>query len=281
MNNILELIGKKFQTTTSVGLGYVVVPPDVDRDTYIANCYLNETVSILPDNGGFSFNNIKVSKSALQDIEFPKGKDGLGSCVVYLLHPRMKYPIIIAVIGKNNESAVLNYKEFKLTKSDGTNSVTILGSGTEGNLFLSVESEGEDKGGIYVTVNNRDNLGVLSLEVKGDVIIISKSLTAEIKENISLKSKEFLLENKKTVIKSEDEILLGVENYQKAVLGDDLVEDVLRPLISCLKSFIVITVQGVPGVSVPSSSIDPTTLSSLEQINKKLDSILSQKVKIE
>ena len=49
----------------SVGIGYIIVPPDVDRQKYIDTCYAKETVSMYLDFGGFSVNNVRISVDAL------------------------------------------------------------------------------------------------------------------------------------------------------------------------------------------------------------------------
>lgn len=279
--DLVNLLLKKIQTQTYVGLGYVIVPPDTDRNEYITTCYARETVSFYPDVGGVSYNDIHVSVSALQEIEFPEGSERFGSCVIFLLHPTQRIPIIIGVINKLSESLTLNYKEFKLQKSLGENSVTISGRGDRGNLFVSVNSDDEYGGKINIKISKTTKDGEFSLEVQGNIKIISTKLLLENEEfsleaekSAIIKTKEFSLEADSIKIKGEKIIELGEKNLKSAVLGDILLNDVIKPLISALKTSPLVT-PGTTGV------INPVVLTQIGLIEAKLNTILSEKVKLE
>lgn len=278
---LVELLLKKIETQTYVGLGYIIVPPDTDRGEYITTCYAKETVSFYPDAGGVSYNNIHLSVEALQEIEFPEGSERFGSCVVFILHPTQKIPIIIGVINKLSESLTLNYKEFKLQKSLGENSVTISGRGDRGNLFVSVNSDDEYGGKINIKISKTTKDGEFILEVQGNIKIISTKLSFENEEieilsetSAIIKTKEFTLEADNIKFKGKKLIELGEKNLEKAVLGDTLLNDIIKPLLTALKTSPLVT-PGTTGV------INPIILTQLESIETKLSSILSQKVKLE
>lgn len=285
-NNIFEGIISKINSMTYVGIGYVIIPTDVNKDEYIQYCYLNESVSILPETGGVCYNNVKVSVNCLNDIEFPE-KDNFGSCVVYLLHPTQKIPIIIGVISKHNESVSLNYKLFKLFKSKGNNSVSVCGDGSNGNLMINVVSEEQDGGQIVIDVNHYNETGVLRLRVKGDIFILTKNIEIEVSGNFKIKSKnfslesdEFLLDSKKSTIKGKklsilnNSVEIGENNLQSAVMGETLKNNIINPLIETLKTFSMI-------VSGPAAVVSPETIAKLKPIQESLDNLLSNKLKIE
>ena len=285
-NDILELISQKIESMTYVGIGYVIIPNDVNRDEYIQYCYLNESVSIFPETGGISYNNVKISTNCLNNLEFPE-KDSLGSCVVYVLHPTQKIPIIIGVLSKHNESIALNYKLFKLFKSSKNNSVSIVGDGSNGNLVINVTSDGDKGGQIIIDINHYNQKGVLRLNVKGDIFIISKNIEIETSESLKIKSKsislnsdEFLIESKKSTIKGDKlsllskEVEIGENNLEAAVMGETLKNNIINPLIETLKTFSMI-------VSGPAAVVSPETLTKLSNIETSLDKLLSNKLKIE
>lgn len=288
MNNVIELIADKIESMTYVGIGYVIIPSDVNRDEYIQHCYLNESVSIYPDTGGISYNDVKVSQNCLNYIEFPE-KERLGSCVVYILHPTKKRPIIVSVLSKNDESLTLNYKLFKLTKSLKGNGVTITGDGSNGNLMINLDSEENEGGQIIINVNHSSGNGSVKLNVKGNIAIISKNLNLNLSENVNIKAKEAILETDKTTIKAKEfitegdkikvkhkEVELGDKNLEAVVLGDTLKNDILVPLLSTLQTFSVIVSSFGPTVA-----ISPATLSQLKLIETKINKLLSKKVKVE
>lgn len=251
----------------SVGIGYIIVPPDVDRQKYIDTCYAKETVSMYLDFGGFSVNNVRVSVDALNLIEFPKEGEDFGSCVIFCLHPQKKFPIVLSVINKDEECLSLHYKEFKRTKSEGLNSVTITGNGQRGSLHVSVEDMEGRGGEIYVSLNQRDRSGKFTVEVKGQISLIS--------DNLYLFNKKLQLINETTSLLSKTKISLGVDNYEQAVLGNTLNDEILGPLINVLKQFRVQTAMGPSGIPLPD------IVQSLQQIQGKLGNILSEKVELE
>lgn len=256
MEELLKLIASKVWC----GIGFVIVPPDVEREQYIDTCFASETISIYPEIGGTSFNRVPLSQEALQQVEFPDEDKKFGSQVVYLFHPTTKNPIIIAVLSKRNELVGVQHKQFKLFKSDGENVVSIIGDGKRGNLLVTVKST-ETKGGqILINLIQSGGSGKFALQVQGD---------------ISLMANHFELKNKTTKILSKEKISLGVEGYEPAVLGQSLCDEILKPLFSALKQIKVATAMG------PSGTPLPDFLQKVIELENKLDTILSEKVEIE
>lgn len=289
MNSIIDIIGDKINSMAYVGIGYVIIPSDVNREEYISNCFLNETVSIYPESGGISYNNVKVSVNCLNNIEFPEVNDTFGSCVVYLLHPTQKIPIIVGVISKTDESVTLNYKLFKLSKSLGDNSVTITGDGSNGNLMVSLFSDSADGGQLIIDVNSYSKTGVVKLRVTGNIFIISNNIDIKVRENIkvesnllTIKSKDIKVESenllfKNGTVKFHNEIVeVGGKDLEFVALGETLRDEIIKPLISTLKNFSVIV-----SSFGPTSVVSPETLIKLEQIETKLQNLVSSKLKVQ
>lgn len=256
MEELLKLIANKVWC----GLGYVIVPPDIDRQQYIDTCFASETVSIYPECGGTSFNRVPLSQETLQQIEFPDKDKKFGSQVVYLFHPIQKAPIIIAVLSKRNELVGVAYKQFKLFKSDGENWVSLLGDGSKGNLFVTVKSTETNGGQILIDLVHSDNKAQFKLQVQG---------------NICLVGNVFELRNNSTKILSKEKITLGLEEYEPAVLGQTLCDEVLKPLFSALKQLKVATAMGPSGIPLPDFT------QKVIEIENKLNNILSEKVELE
>ena len=270
---MIETLLGKINNQAFVGLGYVIKPSDLNHDEYINNCFINQTVSILPDTSAICIHSVPVPSYLLQSIKFPEGEETFGSLVVYLLHPTQKRPIIVAILDKIGQENALNHHEFKYTSNYGNNSVNIIGRGDKGNLIISVESEEEDGGNIDIIINNLNDRGKLTLEVRGDVVLFSKNISLQIEENVIITSKSVKFENDKTQVDSK-EIELGSEDLEKAVKGSSLNNDILSPLLDILSTFTV-TVTGTVG------TVNPTIVPQIKALQAKLDSILSNKLKIE
>lgn len=289
MNNIIDIIGDKINSMTYVGIGYVIIPSDVNKEEYISNCFLNETVSIYPESGGISYNNVKVSVNCLNNIEFPEINDTFGSCVVYLLHPTQKIPIIVGVISKTDESITLNYKLFKLSKSLGDNSVTITGDGSNGNLMVSLFSDSDEGGQLIIDVNSYSKTGVVKLRVTGNIFIISNNIDIKVKESIKVESSLLTVKSEDIKVESEnllfkngtvkfhnDIVEVGDKDLEFVALGETLRDEIIKPLISTLKNFSVIV-----SSFGPTSVVSPETLIKLEQIETKLQNLVSSKLKVQ
>lgn len=264
MTNELDQIIKFLSTKIFCGIGYVVIPTDVGRLDYIQTCMAKETISIYPETGGTSYNEVPISVSALRDIEFPEEGTRFGSQVIYLLHPTHRTPIVIAVIDKLNETINLGWKEFKLSKTVDNNEVTILGDAKQGSLFITVNSQKDIGGEIYLKVIKGDKAGKLDINVQGDIIFVCK--------NFTLKSENIILKNKTVRILSNTKISLGMSEYEPAVLGNTL-KDILGELIDAIEAITVPTALGPSGT--------PMNKASFIAIKNKLKDFLSEKVELE
>ena len=268
--NDFERYLRQVAASPACGLGCIIVPTDVDRATFIARCYSTETVSIEGQFGGMSFNNVPITREALQYIEFPEEKEVYGSLVVFLFHPKTAKPIIVGVLSKKRELYGVDWKQFKRFKTEAGNLVSVVGDGKKGNLYVTVVGTENDSGGqILINVQEPSNKGVLKVSVQGDIQFINQNFTMN-----CLTTKIVCKDS--IVLSAEDKVSIGKENYEKAVLGDTLKDDIISPLLSVLKTDLMVsTAMG------PSGSPLPNFVAKIAQIEAKLNNILSQKVEIE
>lgn len=283
--NDFERYLRQVAASPACGLGCIIVPTDVDRATFIARCYSTETVSIEGQFGGMSFNNVPITREALQYIEFPGEKEVYGSLVVFLFHPKTAKPIIVGVLSKKRELYGVDWKQFKRFKTEAGNLVSVVGDGKKGNLYVTVVGTENDSGGqILINVQEPSNKGVLKVSVQGDIQFINQNftmncLTTKIVSKTSIEAETddlTVTAQKKIVLSAEDKVSIGKENYEKAVLGDTLKDDIISPLLSALKTDLrVSTAMG------PSGPPLPNFVAKIAQIEAKLNNILSQKVEIE
>lgn len=261
----------------SCGFGNVVVPSDTDRDAYIATCFATETVSVMPEAGGMSFNRVPVTREVLQDIEFPEGDTMFGSKVVYLLHPKTKFPIIVGVISKRGELVGVQHKQFKFFKENDGNYVSVVGDGKRGNLYVTVKGDEDVSGGqIMVQVLNGSNKGLVSLSVQGDIQLIHSTLSVSNMTTKIASTDKFEVATKEAVIDASDKVSLGSDDYEPLVLGKTLKDDILTPLLDALQNDLMVsTAMG------PSGTPLPTFVADITKIKAKLEDMLSKKVETE
>ena len=162
-------IGRNGSTQFFVGIqyGYIVIPSDVDRDRFIEQCYRWERVSILIEKGGGVVHECYITKSTLQEVEFPLTHKVLGSCVSFLTDPFTGHPVIFGLLSKEDESQLLKEGEFKISKNIGGGSVVVSGNSKKGVLNLSV-NEGEISEVNIIVTNSRKDAKI-NLRSRGSI----------------------------------------------------------------------------------------------------------------
>jgi hypothetical protein len=152
-----------------VGLqfGYIMVPPDVDRATFIEQCYRWERVSIVIEKGGGAIHDCYISRGALKDVTFPDKADQLGSCVSFLTDMQGAHPVIFGVYSKEDESQLLREGYFQFSKTYQGNSVMLTGDAIKGVMNLTVD--GGTATQLNITVGNKAKDAAINIRCRGNV----------------------------------------------------------------------------------------------------------------
>lgn len=293
------------------GRGYVIIPPNTDREAYIETVLREEKASILLEDGRGVVNDVYLTKNVLNSIEFPEEIDNLGSAVAYIyLHPNNEY-VVIGTTSKADESELLQEKQFKLSRLDGDKKVVVSGLGKSSELLLEASGDKNKTATLNLKANDPNSNSKIKLESIGEIEQYSERQTKiyspekvvlqtlnisegeEIKENnLTLETGKGLsyldeFENKvdvnqdseisifaknKTTIDSETEINIGTENLEAATKGDTL-KSILEELIDEITKITVPTAFGPSGV--------PVNASIIAAIKPKLTNMLSTLTKIE
>lgn len=222
---ILKLLGSKIY----VNIGYIIVPPDVERGTFIADCYSKEEVSIYPETGGTSYNRVKITPDSLQNIEFPNEGEDFGSMVIYFFHPIHRYPIVFGVLDKRNECKFLQWKQFKRSKVYKDSEVTVLGDAVRSSLKIKVKGGNGKNGSFLIRVEDPEGKGFLDLTVQGNVRLLCNTLSI-LNRDLSIVSKNSLsILNNETHVETLRFFLKCIEERQDK-FKEDLFEDTKEKL---------------------------------------------------
>lgn len=157
-----------------VGFGYIVIPYDTDRQRYIQTCLRKERVAIQLEAGGSVINNCYISKESLNRIKFPETSNELGSAVAFIVPKFYDIPIIVGVISKEDETQLLEENLFKHEVHDKNSIVSIIGKGSNGELFIEVNSEYSSGGNIHITLKNKESKANLNVKCFGNINIYSE-----------------------------------------------------------------------------------------------------------
>lgn len=162
------------QASSDIQYGYIVLPKNVDRTTFIEQCFRWERVSILVEHGAGLIHECYITREAISSIEFPTEYNQLGSCVVFITDPFSGHPVIFGVLSKEDESQLLHEGYFNIGKKNLDDFVTISGDVKTGVITISV------KGGAVSQINliavDEHNNAALNLRCSGNINIAMEGL---------------------------------------------------------------------------------------------------------
>lgn len=233
--------GKPFVSTRPVGkrnlagIGYVVVPLDVDRDVYIKSVYRKGAISVALDDGGV-IDDILITKEALSQIEFPKNSKELGSIIFWVNIPKKNQPIVVGTLNKNNEFINLNENEFSFKKNNKFGFVEVSGNGKTGDLNFIVNNN-QSRGKINIIASNKPGTAEVNVDVNGDVNIkTTNEINLSAQESFSLsigdentiatlsyvknEGFQYIDEFNNTIELKEGEVVINTSSGKKITIND-------------------------------------------------------------
>lgn len=223
------------------GVGFVIIPPGIDRETYIKDVYSTGRISI---NGGqqhSNFYDILIDREVLQRIRFPEMEGKLGTPVVWINLPKHNEPIVIACLKFDGEFYSLSEFRTRTTHSKDGNSVDFDLDGKKGKITINVNGNKSSKGEIEVNINSINNDAIYTLFVNGqirqkstgDTIRLSEKRIADVAVNksgivvakLEIKSGEtnrleYADDFKNKITTSEDKINFRADKSKKIDFGD-------------------------------------------------------------
>jgi hypothetical protein len=267
-----------------IGICYVILPGNVDRDTYIQGCFRKGMVTVQFENGSF-MNDVHIDIETLQNIDFPEATQQLGSALVYNNEYVHNKPMIIGRLLKGDETTNLSEKEFRFERYSQNGSVSISGKGKDGNLFIKVSATIDSldttktRGNIFVDVINSNNEGNINLNVQGNINIELQNFNMNILNSSTIKAKSDIN------IDTDTEMNIGASDKVQATFrGNDTVTE-LKKEVQALTDLIQSIASIVP-VSVVSGAPDATwtawqaTVAAITQ-RGSFDDVQSSKIFIE
>lgn len=172
MNNLCIRVNES--ELFEAGIGYVIIPSDVERDKYIRTCYQTLTVSIFSEHNGVS-NRVPVDSFSINFIAFPSSPNEFGTAVMFTVDPVLKRPMVVGIYNQPGQVGELHEHQFKFKRQHGNKFVELAGSASENYMGLSVKT---DKGGeAYVKVASDDDTGQITLEVSGNINLTASNKT--------------------------------------------------------------------------------------------------------
>jgi hypothetical protein len=187
------------------GLGWIIIPDNVDREQYIQTVFREERVDIYLEDGGMA-NGAYISRELIQLLVFPQDIKAKGSRVAFITEPVKNILIVVGVISDDDDSQLLEEGMFQRRVESSNGSVTITGKGKTGELFINIDSQLEDGGNVYINLKNSKNKAKFNVNCFGSMnLYCEDKLTLEAAEELEFKitnndtEKETVLSIKKDV----------------------------------------------------------------------------------
>lgn len=295
-----EIIGIKNLDTGvgCAGVGFVIIPKELDRKQYIDNCYRTSTVSMHGGKGYGIFTGVKVEKNTIQNISFPKESGITGTPVIWVRDGISQLPVIVGSLTKQNEVYSLAENQYRMKREnlDKTKIIEFFVDAESSKAELNIIGDSENPANFTIKLNSKNKDSVFNLICDNEVnIFSSKKINVESNEEVVLQVTEkgetkfnvsyklgtgfeYKDEFKNEINCKKDEINISSKKIkhnsgkEPMVLGDSL-KQILNDLISAISKLTVTTPAGPSGI--------PNNLAEFQAISAKLDTILSNKSKIE
>lgn len=189
----------------AAGIGYVIIPAGTDKRKFIDHCFRTGTISLLLENGGV-IDNVLVSKSALNEIEFPEKFNTKGSLLIWINQPKKLIPIVIGSLSKTNEFVNFNANKSSLKRSTKNFVSEVLVDAQNGSIIITSNSSIEGGGDIYIISTNKKKNSKFKIQVSGSVEVETPNFITTASNKISL-----IVKNK-----DEDDTITKIE-YEKGI----------------------------------------------------------------
>lgn len=164
------------------GVGYVVIPTDVDREDFIKNCKRRKQVSILTEDMEL-IHNVRITNEAMNNVVFPERARVTGTPVIWSHIPPHSIPIITGTLDFGDSYPEdIDENSYSISKKNGKNFAKIKINAKKSSISLSTNSDDEDiKSMLDIKILSANN------DAKMDVLIQGKT-NFESSEEFNLKT---------------------------------------------------------------------------------------------
>ena len=279
------------------GIGFVIIPPNVDRYEYVEDCYRTNTVTIMGGFGYSPFPAVPCPPDILQSIQFPDQSGIMGTPVVWVLNENTASPIIFASLLNDGDQFVLGEKTYRLVRGiTGKNSIEIFIDGENTGLNITMLGTSEKPAAMTVRLNSTEEDSVLEVYSDNEInLYTEKRMTLNTNESFEINVKdegesrckinytkgtgfsysdefgnEITCVDGKVTVKSEQ--INHNSGKEPMVLGETL-KNLLNDILTSITQLTVPTGLGPSGTPINSADF--------QNIASKLNTILSEKSNLE
>lgn len=274
----------------SGGVGYLVVPEEIDRTQYIDDCYRTQTVSINAGEGYGYFNAVRCPQNVLENLQFPT-EGNRGTPVLWVKDGMSHLPVIVGWLRKEGDYYALGENQWRISRGNDKRNVEIFVDGNTSSFQINVLGDEQEPANLQIKLSSKNKDSVFNLSsdneiqlsgVKKTVLNSNNEIQLLIKEEgekkfqIKYTLKEgFLYEDEfENSIRCVDELIElkskkinHNEGKEPMVLGDTL-EKILSDMLTAIQK---ITVVSPAGTTSP-----PVNIADFAKIQQQLSKIKSE-----
>lgn len=251
-----------------VGVAYICIHSDIDREIFITECFTKNTVSVKTADGSV-YKNCPIDPSKFNDIIWPEDASSIGTPVVFVTEQVHQQPMIIAALKFVDEITDQQEHQFKLSRKFNNNVVDITGSAEEG--FLTIVVNGDKNSDFTVKIANPNNDANVLIDVEGQCTITTTETInilsqKEIIQQVGIEDEKSQQKQTNTEFNYQTEKFSINEGEHPMVLGNEL-KSLMSDLFDAISKITVTTPAGPTPIN---------NLATFQNLKTRLDGILSQ-----
>lgn len=196
------------------GVGFVIIPNNVDIKTYKEDVYRSGRISIYGGYGHSNFYNVLIDREVLQRVKFPEKTGEMGSPVVWINIPKHNEPIVIACLKYDEDFHSTSEFRSRTTRGNDGNLVDFDLDGKKGKATLNIVGNAKSNGELEINISSLNHKGKFKLIVDGRILEKTSDSTIRISEKqmISAVTDKKGITKAKFEINSESEYRLDYED---------------------------------------------------------------------
>lgn len=152
----------------SGGVGYLVVPEEIDRVQYIEDCYRTQTVSINAGDGYGYFNVVRCPQNVLENLQFPT-ESNRGTPVVWIKDGMSHLPVIVGWLRKEGDYYALGENQWRTSRGNDKRNVEVFIDGNTSTLQINVLGDEEEPANMQIKLSSRNKDSVFNLSSDNEI----------------------------------------------------------------------------------------------------------------
>jgi hypothetical protein len=213
-DRILGVTGLSGENLSS-GVGFVIIPPGIDKTEFIKDCFVSNTISIA--GADFSqIHNVPVDKTVMQQIKFPDRVGEMGTAVVFLNLPKHNLPIVVACLKNQKDIFTTHENKIRHSKSSDSKIVDMDMDADDAKISLSVSGDELIPAIIELIIKGNNINNHFKLEVDGITFIKNKGKILVLSDT----SQEYFVTDKKGIVVSKIKIS-SLSNDDRFIYEDE------------------------------------------------------------